>query len=1126
MEGSSRYEIVDTIATGDFATVYRGRDRELGREVAIKQIHQQFLHDEQQLARYWQEAQLLASLQHPNVLTVYDIVRSRGWLILELMRGNLKQWTHGQPMDLDSLRNALAACLGGLQFLHLNGVIHGDIKPGNMLVDARNRVVLGDFGLARRASNEEGSLLKGTTKYMAPELVSEGFGAVGPASDLYSLGFSAYELTCGEQFGSLFPGLSSFGRDKQIAWMMWHAAADRKLPDISRVLEGVPEDLARVIGRLIDKDQSRRYRSAQEALRDLSADSSMTDRLPEEEDAEAMAAREEAAKKKRRLRLVAVLVAAFSLMLCVSLLLPEKPPGKAVPDRRGEITKVILDQEDLEIRWDDDTLYDVELTPGDEFFLNNVSVSWRDFLPGDLVVRKVVSGKSGRDIRQFYAARPETHTGRIKSIEAHEQHSTLTVEKEDGEGGDLIVDVKDDVPIVLNPGCNERPIARADLQIDDLTLVDHKPGETDQSNRVATKLAVQREVTLRGTVVGKFDRGNETFAVAVAVAQEAEPLRLPVADDCRVTINQQSLLNQRALTAVDLEEGDEVVIVHDKQVKRIDASRTLHESGEIRQVDSAARSLHVALAGSNVATPCRVAPDCTITLGDETVELADLHLGDSVEIAHASLDASNPQVTKIAATRPADPTRWAILIAVDDYYRDRSLSKPTHSVADTKLLYDVLTRRYQLPTNQAEVVENKKQTDIEEKVSEWLGKIGPKAEVIVYVAANAYRDDNGVVYLAPADFELSQIGSTGIPLQWLIDRLEACPTQAEKLLLLDCSFAAAGADLKQQPSTAEMMETVRTSLRSVAAVASCRPGQRGQVRSADGHGRFAWHLAEGYKGRADVDHDNHISPEDELFDYLDRTMAAAGRPPEPEQTPVLFLPGVPVFTPEALEAIGDLAAFLPLKSLDIEAASGQFARTETLAGKEPEPTLLFGLLMLKAKKRVEAVAQFETLKISHPNVLVSWHGVAWARFEERAYGEGIKELVELVSKIPRPKTSADPYPTQILELFEWIGRLREFATITGAPPQSPAALDAAVAARGDQLGRHYQKGREHVRSVFAGFPPGMSPARLKAEQRLLSNYASFPFDAIGERILGWRGRLREEGTPTFLVPRKSAVPGR
>ena len=105
--------------------------------MAVKQIHAQYLADPRQLARYWQEAQLLASLQHPNILTIYDVVRPRGWLILELMRSSLKPAAEGEPMDLDQLRAVLVNCLGGLAFLHSNKVIHGDIKPSNILVGPR-----------------------------------------------------------------------------------------------------------------------------------------------------------------------------------------------------------------------------------------------------------------------------------------------------------------------------------------------------------------------------------------------------------------------------------------------------------------------------------------------------------------------------------------------------------------------------------------------------------------------------------------------------------------------------------------------------------------------------------------------------------------------------------------------------------------------------------------------------------------------------------------------------------------------------------------------------------------------------------------------------------------------------
>ena len=180
----NRHRVTKSSTPSPWETSARSTARAIANWVArspIKQIHQQFLHDERQLARYWQEAQLLASLQHPHILTIYDIVRSRGWLIVELMRGSLKQVAQGEPIDLDFLpRGAGLFACSALHFLHGNGIIHGDVKPSNLLVDSQNRVKLGDFGLARRATSEEGSLLKGTTKYMAPELVSTQFGAGGP----------------------------------------------------------------------------------------------------------------------------------------------------------------------------------------------------------------------------------------------------------------------------------------------------------------------------------------------------------------------------------------------------------------------------------------------------------------------------------------------------------------------------------------------------------------------------------------------------------------------------------------------------------------------------------------------------------------------------------------------------------------------------------------------------------------------------------------------------------------------------------------------------------------------------------------------------------------------------------
>lgn len=139
-----------------------------------------------------------------------------------------------------------------------------------------------------------------------------------------------YELMCGEAFDSLFPGLSAFGRDQQIAWMMWHAAPDRKVPEIGRVLEGVPEDLQGVIARLTTKDPAIRYRAADEAIRDLKTGMGLgPGKATEAERAEAEAAAAQAAKKKRQK--ILYIAAAASLLLCGVLYFLPAPENRYRP---------------------------------------------------------------------------------------------------------------------------------------------------------------------------------------------------------------------------------------------------------------------------------------------------------------------------------------------------------------------------------------------------------------------------------------------------------------------------------------------------------------------------------------------------------------------------------------------------------------------------------------------------------------------------------------------------------------------------------------------------------------------------------------------------------------------------
>lgn len=1108
METAGRYEIVNTIAAGDYATVYRARDRELQREVAVKQIHQQFLADPRQLERFWREAQLLASLQHPNILTIHDIVRARGWLILELMRGSLKQAIPAGPIDLDYLRFVLLHCLNALRFLHGNGIIHGDVKPSNMLLDAQNRVKLGDFGLARRASSKDGSLLKGTTKYMAPELISDQFGPVGPASDLYSLGFSAYELMCGPQFESLFPGLGTFGRDEQIAWLMWHAAPDRALPRIGRVLEGVPDDLAQAIQTMVVKDQSRRFPSADQVIRLLR--SGRAPRVASEPEAPPV---EGEAVQKRRLRMVAVFAVVCSLVVSVMMLLPRRPDPVAAtgPEAtRGVVRNVYLGERTLVIERDDGSPREISYRSRDEVLINDKQQLFRDLQPGDRVTIEVLRDGSGRSFQRIAATRPRLDRGRIEVVEADE--GRIVVDR--GEAAEpLVVDVPASVPIVFNGATTVagQPVALSQLRPDDRVEVRHVGSAT---GRVATELAVLRVVVDEG-ILRQIDLSAGELTLARGEAGDGERLVLPLADECTVTLNQRSELNARLLKPDDLRPGDKARLSHDTHVVRIDAYRVLGQAGVVQGVLEATGTLPVRLEGRDRPTPFAVGPDCTITLGGEPAGLADLRAGDVVDVRHDAPDAENPTALAIDAIRPPDPRRWAILVAAQNY-DDRNLSPVDSVLADAKLLEETLVRRYALRPEQILPLLDASQVRLEQGIPSFLDRVGPGDSVLVYVGGHAYRDRDGRVYLAPKNFNLARAAASGLSLQWLVDQLEPCPAK-EKLLLLDCTHAGSGPDLERQPSTAEMLATLdRRSggapLRTVTAIASCSAGERGH-RLASEHGLFASSLAEGFSGRADANRDNRIEPT-ELFAFLKESMAAAGAGIGQTQTPQLFLPDAtpPRLTEEAKQAIRRMIARLRQDKIDPLAVKVEAAEAESLAPGQLEPKLLAALSLLKARQRDEASLIFEQLRFEHPDLLLAGQGVVWAHFEKRTYQHGVEGLIGLVSRIPRPQTPGTPHSAEAAEVLQWSGRLREFAASAPRELYAPteatlAKLDAAVEAHGEEAARLYEKGREHTRNVLRQFDAQIeagndaTQARLRVERRQVRNYAEFPYDRAAAQIL-------------------------
>lgn len=1119
METRSRYEIVDTIAVGDFGTVYRGRDRELGREVAIKQIHQQFLHDERQLARYWQEAQLLASLQHPHILTIYDIVRSRGWLIVELMRGSLKQATQGEPIDLDFLRVALACALSALHFLHGNGIIHGDVKPSNLLVDAQNRVKLGDFGLARRAANEEGSLLKGTTKYMAPELVSTQFGPVGPASDLYSLGFSAFELMCGNQFEALFPSLATFGRDKQIAWMMWHAAADRQLPEIGRVLEGVPEDLQHVIQRLVVKDQARRYQSALDVLRDLRP-GAMT-AIPEEKPPEP--APDANAKRRRMLVIGAAAFACLISALMVFMPSAGRRGTRALgppPPLRGTIRNVYVDEWKLVLESaEDGRPREIAVKPKDRIFINGKSTLLRDLQPNDQASIKNVPDDYGFPIQEIQATRPELNRGIIAAVKPDEGQFTLKIGEGEEQGKKIVIALPATVKVLLNgqDQIDHHPVRLADLKADDRVSVRHAGSET---GRVATELSVERDVEVAG-VLRNIDTAKQEMTFAVGDEASPELLVLPYTSKCKVTVNGLTVIEQQLLKPSDLRPGDKATVLHNLQIVQVDAHRVLGDVGTIQKAEYSLRVLEVLRSGNATPVTYLVPKTCRIALEGQAAELEDLRVGDLVDIAHDTPDARSPEAKTISAQRPPQPNRWAILIANQDY-EDVTLSPLKYPVADAKLLEEVLVHRYGVPVDQVLLLADESQVRLEQGIPALLARTKAESSLIVYYAGHGYVDEENKVYLAPKNFAFKRMSTTGLTLGWLVDLLEQCPAH-EKLLLLDCSHEAGGEDLKAEPSTEEMLRTLaaspgRSPLKTGTAITSCKVGQRGLDLPAKEHGLFAWCLADGFSGRADKNRDNRLEPT-ELYDYLLSGMAAAAGELKKVQSPVLILPDAraPRLTEEAKVAIRKQAAMMRQEHIDWKAAQAAYLAAQELAGKEPEPKLLAGLVLLKIKRRKEADNTFEPLNAANPDQIVPPLTLAWIHFEQQGYQVGVETFAEAVARIPAVKDPNGVHPEVIQHTFRWIGQLREFAATAAlaspqairAPEDSLKKLDAAVASRGGDAQRLYEEGRAKTQEVLEAFDQRISDAKsdeaqtamLRIHRRQLPNYAQFPYDDMVQQVL-------------------------
>lgn len=350
------YRILAEIGAGGMGVVFRARDERLERDVALKFLSRLAVHDRDKQARFLREARSLSALQHPNVCAIHragELEDGQLYLCMSYVEGEslARILTRGRLPWLRAVALAIEACRG-LEAIHEIGIVHRDIKPGNLIVGPSGHLTVVDFGLAKRPGFEDltstGSSF-GTLAYMAPEQLNG--DDVDERADLWSLGITLYESVSG---GRPFPGPTLPTMIRQVT-----TEPHRRLDSVR---PGVPAELAHVVDRLLEKEPDARIRSAAEVRKCLEAiveSRRETDSLPTELVVRRGEQRRGSLRSRPGLRRRALAVggALLALVVVLSVVVLQRRGGDGGPTpeqtRARELLETALREEEAGLRLQD-----------------------------------------------------------------------------------------------------------------------------------------------------------------------------------------------------------------------------------------------------------------------------------------------------------------------------------------------------------------------------------------------------------------------------------------------------------------------------------------------------------------------------------------------------------------------------------------------------------------------------------------------------------------------------------------------------------------------------------------------------------------------------------------------------